>query len=114
MDKKRRGHFCAVITSSSTSGNVVLVCGGVHRSDCEIYDPATNSWTNGPSLPSTLEYSAMVTASRNSMYDAFILGGLEEPNSIYGVKDLTTITLVGTLHKSRQDLVALKVKNLCQ
>ena len=117
MDKKRRGHFCAVITSSSTSGNVVLVCGGVHRSDCEIYDPATNSWTNGPSLPSPMYGSAMVTAAPNSNYDAFILGGYGDgsySNKIYGVKDLTTITLVGTLKEAREAHVAFNgINDVC-
>ena len=116
MDKKRRGHFCAVITTSSSSGNVVLVCGGVHRSDCEIYDPATNSWTNGPSLPSTTYGSAMVTAAPNSVYDVFILGGIDADYSykIYGVKDLNTVTLVGRLEKEKSGLVAFNgINGLC-
>ena len=114
MDKTRRHHSCAVITTSSSSGNVVLVCGGGGRSDCEIYDAATNSWTNGPSLPTTLYASAMVTAAPNSVYDAFILGGYDGSysNKIYGVKDLTTITLVGTFEKGRDLHVALKY-NFC-
>ena len=114
MDKTRRYHSCAVITTSSSSGNVVLVCGGRDRSDCEIYDPVTNSWTNGPSLPSSLEGSAMVTAAPNSVYDVFILGGIDEnySNKLYGVKDLTTIELVGTFEKGRYNPVALK-KNFC-
>ena len=116
MDKTRHYHSCAVITTSSSSGNVVLVCGGEGRSDCEIYDPATNSWTNGPSLPSSLSGSAMVTAAPNSNYDAFILGGYDGSysNKIYGVKDLTTITLVGTFEKGRIAHVALVgINGLC-
>ena len=116
MDKARQHHSCAVITTSSSSGNVVLVCGGEWRADCEIYDPATNSWTNGPSLPSTLYGSAMVTASPNSNYDAFLLGGIDGSysNKIYGVKDLTRITLVGTLEKARGYHVAFNgINGLC-
>ena len=114
MDKTRRSHSCAVITTSSSSGNVVLVCGGFYRSDCEIYDPATNSWTNVPSLPSELLGSAMVTAAPNSAFNAFILGGYDGSylNKIYGVKDLTEITLVGTFTKGREYHVALK-NNFC-
>ena len=117
MDKIRHHHSCAVITTSSSSGNVVLVCGGRDRSDCDIYDAATNSWTNGPSLPSTLRGSAMVTAAPNSRYDAFILGGADSDgysNKIYGVKDLNTITLVGTLKEARRDHVAfVGINGLC-
>ena len=117
MDKTRYFHSCAVITTSSSSGNVVLVCGGVPYRDCEIYDPATNSWTNGPSLPSDLWSSAIVTASPKSNYDAFILGGHgwgddAYSNKIYGVKDLAKITLVGTFEKGRYGHVALK-NNFC-
>ena len=114
MDKTRYLHSCAVITTSSSSGNVVLVCGGYERSDCEIYDAATNSWTNGPSLPSTTYGSAMVTAAPNSVYDVFILGGIDADysNKIYGVKDLNEITLVGTFEKGRVWHVALK-NNFC-
>ena len=113
MDYNRSGHSCAVITPSSTSGNVVLVCGGREKwqSDCEIYDPATDSWTNGPSLPSSLGGSAMVTTAPNSAFNAFILGG-SYSNKIYGVKDLTTITLVGTFEKGRYFHVAIK-NNFC-
>ena len=116
MHKTRIYHSCAVITTSSSSGNVVLVCGGYQRSDCEIYDPATNSWTNGPSLPSTLQGSAMVAAAPNSRYDVFILGGHDGSfsNKIYGVKDLTTITLVGTLKEARRLHVAfVGINGLC-
>ena len=116
MDKTRWQHSCAVITTSSSSGNVVLVCGGRGGSDCEIYDPDTNSWTNGPSLPSSLEGSAMVTAAPNSVYDVFILGGHDGSysNKIYGVKDLTTITLVGTFEKGRRSHVAFTgINGLC-
>ena len=118
MDKTRYLHSCAVITTSSSSGNVVLVCGGTGSGDCEIYDPATNSWTNGPSHSSSLSGSAIVTAAPNSRYDAFILGGSYYDNGwiysnkIYGVKDLTTITLVGTFGKGRWLHVALK-NNFC-
>ena len=115
MDKAREHHSCAVITTSSSSGNVVLVYGGFPYRDCEIYDPATNSWTNGPSLPSSLRGSAMVTAAPNSVYDVFILGGYDGnsySNKIYGVKDLNTITLVGTFEKERAWHVALK-NNFC-
>merc|ERR1712062_926326 len=105
-------HSCAVITTSSSSGNVVLVCGGFGRSECEIYDAVTDFWTNGPSLP--MYGSAMVTASPNSNYDAFLLGGYDGSysNKIYGVKDLNTITLVGTFEKGRYHHVALK-NNCC-
>ena len=117
MDKTRRSHSCAVITTSSSSGNVVLVCGGFYRSDCEIYDPATNSWTNVPSLPSELLGSAMVTASPNSNYDAFILGGYYDvswSNKIYGMKVLTAVTLVGTLGKARGCHIAfIGINGLC-
>ena len=121
MNLNKSGHSCAVITPSSTSGNVVLVCGGGKwQSDCRIYDPATDSWTNGPSLPFPLSNSAMVTAAPNSKYDAFILGGsgndketrYSNSQKIYGVKDLTTITLVGTFEKGRKFHVALK-NNFC-
>ena len=118
MDKTRQQHSCAVITTSSSSGNVVLVCGGWQRSDCEIYDPVTNTWTNGPSFPSYLSGSAMVTAAPNSAFNAFILGGSMgwsprwTSNKIYGVKDLTTITLVGTFGNGRWLHVALK-NNFC-
>ena len=114
MDKAREHHSCAVITTSSSSGNVVLVYGGFPYRDCEIYDPATNSWNNGPSLPSKLYGSAMVTAAPNSAFNAFILGGSDGSysNKIYGVKDLTTITLVGTFEKGRSRHVALK-NNFC-
>ena len=116
MDKTRRLHSCAVITTSSSS--VVLVCGGVGRSDCEIYNPDTNSWTNGPSLPSTLSGSAMVAASPTSSYAAFILGGYDgqDPqyhysNRIYGIlkKDLTKVALVGTMQNKRYLPVSLKM-----
>ena len=116
MDKTRYRHSCAVITTSSSSGNVVLVCGGVSRSDCEIYDPATNSWTNGPSLPTRLEGSAMVTAAPNSAFNAFILGGYDGSysNKIYGVKDLNTITLVGRFEEAREYHVAfVGINGLC-
>ena len=116
MDKTRGRHSCAVITTSSSSGNVVLVCGGSDRSDCQIYDAATNSWTNGPSLPTSLYGSAMVTAAPNSAFNAFILGGYDGSysNKIYGVKDLNTITLVGTLEKARYDHVAfVGINGLC-
>ena len=112
MDKTRYHHSCAVITTSSPSGNIVLVCGGIGRWNCEIYDPATNSWTNGPTLLSTLYGHAIVTPSHSSMYDAFILGGRDSDgysNKIYGVKDLTTVTLVGTLQNIRGDHVVLKI-----
>ena len=120
MDKTRRLPSCAVIATSSSSGNVVLVCGGYGRSDCEIYDPSTDSWTNGPSLPSTLHGSAalqgaaMVTAAPNSVYDVFILGGYDAAysNKIYAVKDLNEITLVGTFETGRAWHVALK-NNFC-
>ena len=116
MDEIRAEHSCAVITTSSSSGNVVLVCGGRDRPDCEIYDAATNSWTNGPSLPSSLWGSAMVTAAPNSAFNAFILGGVDESwsNKIYGVKDLTTVTLVGTLGKARGCHIAfIGINGLC-
>ena len=120
MDERRRRISCAVITPSSSSGNVVLVCGGRDRPDCEIYDAAKNSWTNGPSLPSALVGSAMVTAAPNSNYDAFILGGRIDDNGwiysnkIYGVKDLTTVTLVGTLKEERAFSVAFNgINGLC-
>ena len=116
MDKTRLDHSCAAITTSSSSGNVVLVCGGRDRPDCEIYDAAKNSWTNGPSLPTRLAGSAMVTAAPNSRYDAFILGGHDGSysNKIYGVKDLNEITLVGTFEKGRITHVALVgINGLC-
>ena len=114
MDKTRMRHSCAVITTSSSSGNVVLVCGGTGIGDCEIYDPATNSWNNGPSLPSKLYGSAMVTAAPNSAFNAFILGGRDGSysNKIYGVKDLNAIELVGTFEKGRSLHVAMK-NNFC-
>ena len=119
MKKERQHHSCAVITTSSSSGNVVLVCGGYDRSECEIYNPVTNSWANGPSLDwligPELVGSAMVAASTNSTYDAFILGGYTKEgwsNKIIGVKDLTTVTLVGTLEKGRGFHVAIKTHAL--
>ena len=118
MDKTRLDHSCAAITTSSSSGNVVLVCGGRDRPDCEIYDAAKNSWTNGPSLPSALVGSAMVTAAPNSNYDAFILGGYYDvswSNKIYGMKVLTAVTLVGTLGKARGCHIAfIGINGLCQ
>ena len=124
MDKTRLDHSCAAITTSSSSGNVVLVCGGEGYSDCKVYDPDTNSWTNGPSLPKTLMGSEMVTAAPNSNYDAFILGGYEGSwrgwnykedfsNKIYGVKGLTTVELVGSFEQGRMFHVALTT-NLCK
>ena len=116
MDKARQHHSCAVITTSSSSGNVVLVCGGSGSRDCEIYDAATDSWTNGPSLPSSLGGSAMVTTAPNSAFNAFILGGHDGSysNKIHGVKDLTTVTLVGTLKEERAFSVAFNgINGLC-
>ena len=118
MAKERRQHSCAVITTSSFSGNVVLVCGGFRHSDCELYDPATNSWTNGPSLSSPIQSAAMVTAATSSKFAAFILGGEEGfggySNRIYGVtKDLSVVTLVGTFRTPRAYHVAVKTNNLC-
>ena len=58
----------------------------------------------------------MVTAAPNSRYDAFILGGHDGSysNKIYGVKDLTTITLVGTLKEARGFHVAFNgINDVC-
>ena len=108
MKWDRSFHSCSAITTASSSINV-LVCGGIWRRKCEIYDPDTNSWTTGPSLPSSLDFSAMVPAKPKSIYAAYIFGAVYKTNpeedrerdlqsgKIYGVsKDLREVTELGT------------------
>ena len=61
--------------TSSTSN--VLVCGGVSRSDCEIYDPRSMARpiSNVYMYDITRNVQAVVTASSNSNYAVFILDG---------------------------------------
>ena len=111
MNEKRALHSCLTI-----SENKVLVCGGSRRTDCEIW--TNGQWTNGPTVPSSYFGSVMVKPSSNSKFAAFIVGGYESStkytNKIYGIKkDLTSVTMLGTLEQARFRHVAFKSNNLC-
>jgi len=96
MNDKRSLHSWTAITDTSSSSNV-LVCGGVSRSDCEMYDPRSmvrpisnvymydiaRSMTrqildvSTQSSDVTRNVQAVATASSNSNYAVFILDGQE-------------------------------------
>ena len=63
---------------ASSSSNV-LVCGGVSRSDCEIYDPRSmvRQISDVYMYDITRNVKAVITASSNSNYAVFILDGQE-------------------------------------
>merc|ERR1719510_1171156 len=60
---KRRSHACGLMTNGQQSK--IVVAGGWNRrglSSVEIFDPTTNKWIPGPSLPYKLHNSAMATS----------------------------------------------------
>ena len=112
MKRTRTEHSC--LTISTPSERKVLVCGGSGRTDCEIW--TNGQWTNGPTVPSSELGSKMIEPSLNSKYAAFVVGGDEsgrKTNKIYGIKkDLTSVSMLGTLQQARRYHVAFQTK--CQ
>ena len=76
-DKRYLQPWIVMHCTFSTSN--VLVCGGVSRSDCEIYDPRSMAppISNVYMYDITRNVPAVVTASSNSNYAVFILDGQE-------------------------------------
>ena len=115
LKRGRHSHSCTIVNYLSSTA--VLVCGGVDRSDCELYDPAKNKWNAGPSLPTTLEGSSMISASSGSSYSAFILGGYYYgySNVIYGVhKEVSSVERLGTLSKPRGYHITVRTNFTCK
>ena len=69
MNDKRYLHPWIVMPCTSSTSNV-LVCGGVSRSDCEIYDPRSMARpiSNVYMYDIARNVQAVVTASSNSNY----------------------------------------------
>ena len=78
-DKRYLHHWTVMSCTSSTSN--VLLCGGLSRSDCEIYDPRSIarqiSDVFNAMIRCNKKYQAVVTAASNSNYAVFILDGQE-------------------------------------
>ena len=116
---RRDNSVCTTISTSSSTSNVVLICGGEYRSDCQVYDPMTDEWKGIEGrIPRDLWHSTMITAPIQSKYAAFILGGFsfnkQYSNQIYGVtKDLSSVKMLGNFKKARAYHVALRTNNMC-
>ena len=108
MKGKRSHHSCAVL-----EGKKVIVSGGRNGnllSSSEIYDPATNTWTEGPELPSATYGAKMI----NFGGDVYHVGGTGTRKSVFRLDkvDATTwkFTRVATLSQDKYWFDALPFK----
>ena len=111
---RRMEHSCISIDG----GSKILIVGGHYGnstvkefySTTVIYDTESKNWSYGPSFPTGFYASSMVQASPNSQYVAYILGGSNILNDIYGItKDLQNVVKVGDLKIGRGVHKAIKL-----
>ena len=118
---RRRMHSCIVIEDQFKQKKVVVVGGwnNVNHGDLkstEIYDVATEKWTQGSELPVTVSRSSIVTSSPGSKYLAYLVGGIQGGTvsvkfpRVYGLlKELNRWDDVGHSKTPRNDHVAMKL-----
>ena len=96
----------------------MLVSGGRDENNndlktTEIYDISSESWGDGPNLPTTIYESSIVSSSLTSTYAAYILGGMSEgqlSSSIYAItKDLRSWRNIGSFTMNRHLAVILRL-----
>ena len=59
-------YSCLTVDSTSSENNV-LVCGRSGRTDCEIYNPMTDEWSDGTTAPSS-DYGQIINFVTQSAY----------------------------------------------
>lgn len=109
MKEARIEHSCAVL-----EGKKVIVSGGFngdnYLSSSEIYDPATNTWTEGPELPSATVGAKMINVGG----DVYHVGGSETRKDIFRLEKLDSSTWkfkkVGSLSEEKYYLDVLPIK----
>ena len=110
MKESRYQHSCAVL-----EGKKVIVSGGWdgdgnRLSSSEIYDPATNTWTEGPELP-TVTYGAKMI---NVGGDVYHVGGNNTLKDIFRLDKVDSSTWkfnkVGSLSEDKANLDVLPIK----
>merc|ERR1711892_1186463 len=72
LNTARYEHSCAVLDSR------IYVMGGYYDlNTVEVYDPASDTWTYGPALPTDVSYLAQAIAYGGTVY---VIGGLDNTN----------------------------------
>ena len=81
-----------------------------YLSSSEIYDPATNTWTKGPELPSATSSAKMINVGG----DVYHVGGSGSRKDIFRLEKLDSSTWkfkkVGTLSKGKWTFDVLPIK----
>ena len=59
--------YSRLTVDNASSENNVLVCGRSGRTDCEVYNPMTQEWSDGPTAPSS-DYGQITNFVTQSAY----------------------------------------------
>ena len=106
----RYRHSCVLLVDQFNQKKIVVAGGSNFGGDLkstEIYDLNTQVWTPGPDLPTTVYYSSMVTASPESKYAAYLVGGYQ--GGSYGNK---IFSINNNMVKFRISILLIKVTPL--
>ena len=118
-----RDHHSCIVLEDKEQNNKVLVVGGYsgysggYRKTTEIFDIATQTWSNGIDIPITTIKSALIGASATSKYVAFLVGGdlnnqpNEPSNRIFGLNKNLTVweEVAGTFEIPRWSHLAFQL-----
>ncbi len=87
MDRRPADAHCACSHTSSVLNGKIYAIGGWNNTalgTLEIFDPATNSWSTGPSMPSPRwDLTSSVLNGR-----IFAIGGCDAPDSVLGIVEI--------------------------